>query len=81
MVLVHGKADPVINFNDHLESVKQWCGLHNLDPSQPTKVYKLPNAPNHEVSVYGSDVMAIAVDGVGHDPPCQVDLTSQFFGL
>ncbi|KAJ1017856.1 hypothetical protein NDA16_005172 [Ustilago loliicola] len=81
MMLVHGKADPIINFDDHLEAIKQWCGLHNLNPSNPSKVYKLPDALNHEVFVYGSDVMAIAADGVGHDPPCQVDLTTQFFGL
>ncbi|SOV03511.1 related to acetylxylan esterase [Ustilago sp. UG-2017a] len=81
MMLVHGKNDQVIGFNQHTEAVKQWCGLHNLDPSRPTKVYKLPDAPNYVVSVYGSDVIAIAADGVTHDNPAKVDLTAQFFGL
>ncbi|KAJ1599405.1 hypothetical protein NDA14_001002 [Ustilago hordei] len=81
MMLVHGKNDEVIGFNQHTEAVKQWCGLHNLDPSRPTKVYKLPDAPNYVVSVYGSDVMAIAADGVTHDNPAKVDMTAQFFGL
>ncbi|SPO31158.1 related to acetylxylan esterase [Ustilago trichophora] len=81
MMLVHGKQDQVISFNDHREAVKQWTSLHNLNPDQPTKKYKLDSQPNYEVSMYGSSVMAIAADGVTHDNPAKVDLTCQFFGL
>lgn len=81
MMLVHGKQDQVINFNDHKEAVKLWTSLHNLNPDKPTKQYKDPKQPNYEYSVYGSAVLAIAADGVTHDNPAKVDETCDFFGL
>lgn len=81
MMLVHGKQDPVINFNDHREAVKQWTCLHNLNPDQPTKRYRDQSQPNYEISVYGSSVMAVAAEGVTHSNPAKVDMTCTFFGI
>lgn len=82
MMLVHGDQDAVINFNNHREAVKQWCGLHDLNPETPDKKYPLPSQPNYEISVYGSSaVMAISAGHVTHDNPAKVDLTIQFYNL
>ncbi|GAC94828.1 carbohydrate esterase [Pseudozyma hubeiensis SY62] len=82
MMLVHGRQDQVINFNDHREAVKQWCGLHDLNPDQPSKKNTLPGESNYEVSVYGpNQVLAISAQGVTHQNPLKIDLTMQFFGI
>lgn len=72
MMLVHGDQDAVINFNNHREAVKQWCGLHDLNPETPDKKYPLPSQPNYEISVYGSSaVMAISAGHVTHNNPAK----------
>ncbi|SJX64757.1 related to acetylxylan esterase [Sporisorium reilianum f. sp. reilianum] len=82
MLLVHGDQDAIINFNDHREATKQWCGLHGFDADTPTQKKPLNTLPNYEMSKYGSAaVTAISAKGVTHDNPAKADLTCEFFGI
>ncbi|KAJ9475059.1 Carboxylic ester hydrolase [Pseudozyma hubeiensis] len=81
MMLVHGDADQTINFNNHGEAIKQWTGMHGLNPDQPSKTYALASDSRYLVSEYGSSVMAVRAKDFTHDNPAKVSLTLQFFGI
>ncbi|KAG8833418.1 hypothetical protein FRC18_003666 [Serendipita sp. 400] len=76
----HGTADAVLYYQNFLEETKQWTNVFGVSttPTNTVQNYPLSGWTRYD---YGSNVMGISAQGVGHDISYQSTQIMEWFGL
>ncbi|PWN52958.1 acetyl xylan esterase [Violaceomyces palustris] len=81
MQLFHGTADDVLLYQDHLEAVKQWSDVLQVDLETPTSVRDNWPSQGLTTTEYGNELVRVVGNGIGHNFPANMTLTLDFFGI
>jgi acetylxylan esterase len=81
VAVYHGTSDEIINYNNHLEAIKQWTNVFGYSSTPSSTVQNSP-VGGWTRSIYGPNFHAISAQGVVHNIPVQADdVVSNWFSL